>query len=350
MGIDVRMAADEDDATWVRCLESSPMATPFHHPEALSVVDAHSDATLHRLLGMNGAEPLGVFPVFEVNRPFVTLVRSPPWILRTMPLGPALANLEGMKPRRAERYRQQFVDDSFDLLEEALEPDGFHVRTDTRFDDTRPFYWRGLDPTPYHTYLVGLRRSTDEILAGFSSDARKNVTDADTDRYDVTRGDIDDTAFIIEQVQTRHDETQGSYRLTVDFVTDLYEALPDDLLRPYVITVDGQRVAGMVTLWFGDRVYRWQGGVRTDVDLPTSDLLDWHIMCEAADEDMDAYDLVGANIRRLSRYKSKFGPELHTYYDLRGQNRRLKLAAQARRIVGKGVSAVRGGLRPKGGK
>lgn len=323
MAVEVRLLEDGEEELWNRALAASPMAAPFHHLDALSVLDAHSDGTLYRIVGLNGQEPIGVFPVFAVSSPLVTVARSPPPVVNSLPLGPIVGNLDKMKARRAEQFYISFMERALDVIDEEIAPDGYHFRTDTRFEDTRPFRWAGLSPTPYHTYEVDLDRPIDDIWAGFSSDARKYVRDSDPDRYDISLGDSDDIAFIVEQVQNRYIETDSETTLTADFVTDLYEALPDGIVRPYVIHVDGERVSGLVTLWFGDRVYRWQGSVRTDVDLPTSDLIDWRVIGDAVDEEMAAYDLVGANIKRISRYKSKFGPTLRTYYNVYGGNNRL---------------------------
>lgn len=39
-------------------------------------------------------------------------------------------------------------------------------------------------------------------------------------------------------------------------------------------------------------------------------------MCDGRNRGMTRYDLVGANNRRLNRYKSKYNPELVTFYQI----------------------------------
>lgn len=78
-----------------------------------------------------------------------------------------------------------------------------------------------------------------------------------------------------------------------------------------MLRTDGEFVGGIVVLDDGDRVYRWQGGVRVDgYDFPANDLLDWHVMTDALDRGVAEYDLVGADNERISEYKAKFGPVL----------------------------------------
>jgi len=49
-------------------------------------------------------------------------------------------------------------------------------------------------------------------------------------------------------------------------------------------------------------------------DFPVNDVLDWHVMRDARDRGISRYDLVGANLPRTARYKSKFGPDPVPYY------------------------------------
>ncbi len=84
---------------------------------------------------------------------------------------------------------------------------------------------------------------------------------------------------------------------------------------------------------------RWQGGVRTDVetDLAVNDLLDWRIMRDAMDRGRTTYDLVGANNRRINRYKAKFNPELHPFYSLERNAAGMKTLAHLYKTIREGV-------------
>lgn len=327
--IDVRNVTDNERDDWNRCIDQSPHATPFHRFEALEILESYSDTELHPLLGYNGAEPIGVFPVFETQSGASTVIRSPPHLLESLPLGPALAGLGGMSTRKADRYRASFVSNCLDHVEERIAPDLVHVRTPVGYDDARPFRWSGLEVEPFFTYVVDLTPGPEEIMAGFSRDARSNIRGADESRYAIEAGDVADVEFIFEQLRERHAEQDKEYRIVPGFMPALFETLDD--VRAYVCTVDGERASGLITLESDDVIYRWQGGARTDVDLPTSDLLDWHVMRDAAERGVAGYDLVGANDRRLCAYKSKFGPELRTYYNVRQRGGLNAVATDLRR-------------------
>ncbi len=119
-------------------------------------------------------------------------------------------------------------------------------------------------------------------------------------------------------MKNRYESQDISFGVPVEFILDLNDAAEDGAVRPYTLRVDDEFVGGILALEYGDRTGRWMGGVRTDtdVDVPTNDLLDWAIMDDGHERGLETYDLVGADTRRINRYKAKFNPELETYYSL----------------------------------
>ena len=316
-GISIGRAEDNDHHDWNDLIERSPQTNPFHYREALEVQADHADATLHRLVGYKGQEPVGLFPGFEVTRGPVTTLFSPPPDLKATYLGPALAATDGMKRRKAERRHRRFLEGALSYFERSS-PKYVHVRTAPGFDDARTFAWNGFDRRPAYTYRVDLTRGKDALWSAVSGDARSNVRsvrDADVD-CTVGVGDRGSVERILDHVAERHAEQDERYPLTAEFLTDLYDRAPEGTVRPYVCTVDGEFATGMIALVGADAVYRWQGGAKPSVDLPVNDYLDWRIIEDAIEEGLDTYDLVGASTRRLTGYKAKFDPELSIHLSL----------------------------------
>ncbi len=316
MSIDVSVATGDELDRWNSYVAQSPQGTVCHEIEPLRVLAEHANGTLHPLIGYKGQEPVGLFPVFEIRKRFVTTAFSPPPHLRVPYLGPAYLNVEKLKRRKRDRRKERFLEGCFEWIRGAIAPKYTHVRTGPAVADSRPFKWNDYETTPKYTYVVDLSPGREEVLQQFSSDARNNVTNAPPERYDVEVGGETAIRQIVEQVRRRYESQGIGFDVPAEFVVDLYEAANRGDVRPFTITVDDEFVGGILALEYGETTSRWIGGVRTDadVDLPTNDLLDWAIMERAIDDGLAAYDLVGADTRRINRYKSKFNPSLRTYY------------------------------------
>lgn len=313
MSIEITSETERDD--WNQYVSRSPNSNPFHRWGSLMALAEHANADPHPLVGFKGQEPVGVFPLFELKKMGQSMLFSPPPDLLVPYLGPALLNMGKLKQRKRERRHERFIDGCFEWLDEQLDPRYVHVRSDFRYTDLRPLEWNGMDVSLGHTYTVDLSVGEDELLERFSSDARSNVRDGTADNCTIEEGGERAIRRIITQVYRRYESQDKSYGVTPGFILDLRERLPEGRVRPYVCRVDGRFVGGMITVEDDDTIYRWQGGAKHDADIPVNDLIDWHIMREALDREISSYDLVGADSRRLNRYKAKFDPELRTYHE-----------------------------------
>lgn len=303
---------DGPDA-WNDLVTGANAATPFHLAEALDVIATESGTTLHRLAGYKGQEPCGVFPVFTKAIGPATVAFSPPPNLKIPYLGPALRIREQTKQRRRELRHSRFLDACVEWLDDEAAPVFTTGRTAPGYDDVRPFLWNDYDVTPRHTYVIDLTRGPDDLLAAFSSDARSNVT-AEYDVDYTVAEDPDAIETLVQSVIERHREQGESFPIEPGFVRRLHEALPEGVVRPVVCRCDGEFAGGKVVLELGDAALAWLSVADRDAALPVTDTIDWWYITDAAERGVATYDLVGANNRRLSRYKAKFAPDLTPYY------------------------------------
>ncbi|MCO8266828.1 GNAT family N-acetyltransferase [Haloferax sp. AB510] len=339
MSIEVRRATGDDVHSWDAFVEQSPHGNAFHQYDALEIQAAHAGAELVPLVGRKGEEVVGLFPMFRIDKGPIATVFSPPPELRVAYLGPVLLNMDHMKQRKREGRHHEFIDACLEWVRDEIRPRYTHIRLDGRYDDLRAFSWNDYAITPQYTYHVDLSPGVDDVFMSFSSDARSNIRNAPDDAYSIEEGGPEAIEQIVEQVASRYESQGISYRSTPAFVTDLYTTLPEGQIRPYVLRTDGEFVGGILVVDYKETVSRWQGGVRTDVetDLAVNDLLDWRIMRDAMDRGRTTYDLVGANNRRINRYKAKFNPELHPFYSLERNAAGMKTLAHLYKTIREGV-------------
>lgn len=316
MGIEVTKADADDLDRWDSYVERSPHGTIFHQRAALEVLAAHSGARLHHLIGHKGQEPIGLFPVFEITKGPITTVFSPPPKLGVPSLGPALLNHRKLSERKRHRLNKRFAEGSIEWIDRELGPQYIYALTGTEYRDPRPFQWNGFDVAPKYTYHVDLTVGEEAFTDGVSSSLRRNVRNIDEDTYRIFEGGPDAIEFIIEQVKARFEAQDKPFDLTADYAVDLYEALPEGQIRPYVAEIDDEWVSGVVVPTYDGTSCYWQGGGKPDVDVPINDVLHWRVITDEMDRGGTTYDLVGANTPRLCRYKAKFAPELREYYEM----------------------------------
>jgi hypothetical protein len=326
MSIDVRPVTDDDADRWNGLVERSPSGTPFHLREFGQVAADYAGGSYEPLIGYKGQEEVGLFPLHRLSKGFVTAVFSPPPDLYITYQGPIMVNIEKLKRRKADRRRRRFVEGALDHIETEIDPSYVHVRTASRYLDTRPFVQADFEASPGHTYVVDITPDEETLLGQFSSDARQNAT-GEYDGVEVTEGGEDAIRTIVDQVAERHAAQDERFPITPSFVVDLYRALPDGVCRPYVCRVDGEFAGGMVALELGDTIYRWVGGAKHDADAPVNDLVDWHIIQDAKSRDVSRYDLVGASEPGIAKYKAKFAPSLELYQQLERGTRLMQMAS-----------------------
>lgn len=313
MSVEVEPIDDADE--WDSLVARSETTTPFHRYDALEVIAEHTGCELHPLVGYVGQEPAGLFPVFERAIGPVSVAFSPPPNEKIPYLGPATFADPQMKRRKRERRHQRFIESALSYVDDRIAARYINIRTGVGYDDPRPFVWNEFEPTPRYTYYVDLTRPEEEILSEASSDLRSNVRKTDQDAFEITTGGRAGMEQVLTNVRRRYEDQGVSYEVSPGLVRDLSRAVPD-AFSSYLCTVDDVFVGGAIVASDDDTVYRWQSVAEFDAPIPTQDLIDWHVVCEAKADGLETYDLVGANNRRLCEYKAKFAPRVETYYRL----------------------------------
>ncbi len=318
MSIEITTLDPQTDADeWNRYVERSDGTNPFYRAEALRLQADDTDSTVHLLTGFKGQEAIGIFPVFEYSKGPVTGAFSPAPFSWSCYLGPALLNVDKLKQRKADRRTERFLEGCLAYIDQKISP-LYSKFVTAEFDDVRPFIWDEYNVEPGYTYVVDLDGTEEELLKRFSSDARSNIRNADEDAYVIEEGDGEDVERIVDQVAKRYASQGRSFQLSPSFARAVHEDLPDGAIRPYVCRVDGEFLGGILVVESDRTRYRWQGGVKPDtgVDIPINDLLDWHVMRDGLRDGIEEYDLVGAGVPSINRYKAKFNPRLQTHYTI----------------------------------
>ncbi|ELZ21220.1 GNAT family N-acetyltransferase [Natrinema limicola] len=307
----------------------------FHDPDALAVLDDHTDAELQLYGAYKGQQAVGLLPVFVSERSIGRTVLSPPVSFSVPRLGPVI-DPNSPKRRKQERINQQ-------LAEAVIETVGIDTRTTLfrmscpiGYTDPRPYEWQDLSLTPRFTYIIDLEETTlENVLQRFSKSLRREMRKRDDIDLSIETEGIDAAMRIYEDVVAQYREYDDPAPLSRSFLQNLLSSLDDDCWRVYVArTPDGDYKSGVITLYSPDLAYFWQGGVSASYDgISVNSLLHRTIIEDICTdpqlESVTGYDLVGANTERLCEYKAKFNSDLRQYYVVESAGLEMSLAKSA---------------------
>lgn len=342
MTLEVRPAAEAELDRWDDTVERSEHATAFHRLAALRLQAYHAGAEFHPLIGLKGDEVVGLFPVFELHKGPFSGAFSPPPYLWVPYGGPVLVTPAGMKRRKVDRQNREFVTGCLDWLDDHGLASYYQFKMPPGYEDLRPFDRNHTSLRPSYTYTVDLDRDRETVLASFSRDARTNIDAVEASDYTVSVGDGADIDWILDRLQDRYSAQGITFPDISAFVRELHQQLPNGTVRPYVCARGSERLGGLIVIGSGATTYRWLGGMKPDddADIAVNDALDWAVMCDAMDRGMATYDMVGAGVQSINRYKSKFNPSLSEFYVVRGGSWGLKrLVGLYRAVDDAGASA-----------
>lgn len=302
---------------WDRMLPSAGFEV-FHTPEALSVLETHTDGELHLLGATKGEQPLALMPAFLRQNGIGTAVFSPPPGMGVPRLGPILMPTSP-KRRKREKLNREFTDGALDELGGNGSRTLFRMECNAAYDDPRPFLWADFDVSNAFTYCLGIGGNVEEIRSSFSKSLRREVRDAEDLPIEIAIEGIEGVRAVYEDTRARYEEQDEPFPIEWAYVRDLVSGL-GDRVRVYVARdSNGEFLSGITVLYSNEMAYFWQGGARADYEgTSVNSAVHWRIIEDiATDPDLASitrYDLMGANTERLCRYKAKFSADLVPYY------------------------------------
>lgn len=311
----------------------------FHTPQALEVIDDHTDASMVLYGAFKGQEPIGLFPVFDRSISIGRRVTSPPPSMGIPRLGP-LVMPTSPKQRKRESVNKKFVEQVLDELDVDSSRTLLHLVCPEDYGDPRPFQWTGMNINQRFTYVLDLSSTTaDQVLDGFSRSLRKDILDAQDLDFTITKEGTDAAELIYDDIAKRYEECEDSFPVGRAFFLDIVDQL-EDRSRVYVARgPDGEYLSGIVALYSNDRALFWQGGVRVEYEnVSVNSTLHWEIISDVLSgdaPDVSGYDLVGANTPRLCRYKAQFSGDLVPYYTVESSGIEMSVAKRFYSLINK---------------
>lgn len=319
MNVDVVVAGENEYGVWDDLVDSTHDSTVFHKIDWLRAAEIHSGSKLIPLIGYWKGEAVGVFPIFFQKTYFIKSVFSPPPRCSIPYLGP-LDVVGDVKNSKNEQIMNAFLGSCLDFIRGELNPDFTSIRTVLGLKDVRTFKQSGYTAEPVYTYLVNLKEHTDSIWKNFDSGLRRSIRKVESLGLGFREGSLDEALSVRRLMEERYSEQGLSYDVSEEYLRVLWERFGGEKIRVFVAEKDSI-ISGIIVTVFNGRASFWTGLPKLDYEgVVVNDWIHWNIIQWGVENKISTYDLIGAEVPRISRYKLKMNPVLEDYYRITRRN------------------------------
>jgi len=315
MSIEIEVADGTHLEKWNEYVEKSQHGTIFHTIEWLKIAEKHSKSKLYPLIGTHGGEVIGLFPIFYVKKGILRMIFSPPPKMGIPYLGPAFINYDKLKQNKKEEMLEGFQESFEKFIGARLGYNYISVMTCPGISDMRFFKWAGYEIQPQYTYSIDLSGGAEFVWNNFKKSLRNDIKRAERTEICIEHGKRQDIPAVCEIIKKRFEEQKMKFNIKDGYFLDIYDEFAPRFFDILKFKMDSKMAGGMFFLSYGKNTYHWQGAVKREHrGLALADVLLWSSIKLAAQKRAERYELVGANTKRLSAFKSKYNPGLDMYF------------------------------------
>lgn len=316
------------DLEWDSLVDALPGATLFHRSTWLHLIERHFAARWRKMVFSHGDRLVGLLPLLEAKRGPLKLGCSPLSGQATPYLGPLVE--AGYAAEAAGCLDQGLRDRGYDYVEMAF----WGVAQAEAYRNL------GFEVEVHQTRQIDLTLGADTLWQQLRcrSQVRKAL------RSGISVREVALPAYEQAYRSLALDTYAHQGRLPPVprlMIVDVWQTLhPSGQARLWVAELEGEPIAGVMMLYHNGQAYYWDAvAKRATLGLRPANLLLWHTIEAAANAGYTTYDLVGANVPSIARFKAGFGGGLDDYLYV---HRPYTLLAKAGRLAyQKGAPLVR---------
>ena len=304
----------KDSSEWDSLVDESDFSSIFHKWSWLKTMEKHGAGKLHTFATNNSN---AIMPFFIQKKAGLKMLFSPPPQMATPYLGPAFRGYCNLKQSRKERLYLNFHSAYEKYLRQEVKPDYLFISTVPGLKDIRPWQWTDYSTKPLYDYRYDLSIGVDELWNNLKRELRGQIKKAYEAGVEIRVGGKKDFAGLIQDLKKRYVEQGINEQTKESYLKDIFKEMHQKNLHVLVAEKDGERVGGMVELLFKDKVVSWIGGVKSIEKINVNALVQWEGIKKACVSGAKEYIEIGANTKKLVKFKRKFNPEPHLFFNLR---------------------------------
>lgn len=322
----VEIGNSKDLKTWNKLVDQSKMGTVFHKLDWLHAIKSECNIDLLPMIGYKGTKKILLLPLFKKSIMGFKFAFSPPPRCFIPDMG-LIFLCDSPKQSRIEKdysrimnAMNEFLNNKFDLI---------NITNSTKLYDIRPFTWNGYKVINKYTYFIDLQKEPDQLFYSFNNKLRNQLRRGNSNQNINIKFVNNKNYFniIFSSVFQRYSSQNSKIKLSRPYINNIWNNYKRNITL--AIARDNRTkeyISGLILLKSKDKIMAWQGGVYNKKYPYINDLLHWESVKYMAGKGYKYYDMVGANIAHISKYKSKFNPFLKVYYQVEKSNLKGKLA------------------------
>jgi hypothetical protein len=306
----------DDGRQWDSFVEESPYGLLFHKWDFLKIVEKYSGYRLLPYGIYKGDELICLFPMFFKVKSGLKLLYSPPQ--QTLAYVPYLGFVmspvyDDLRQHKKENYLD-IVARELNREVRKLSVNHASIAASPGFVDFRHFKWSGYHVDVGYTYIIDLKRSTQELWNSLSKDCRKSIKDCEKKHLTLKPSDDIGAFMKIMRQDLEHKGSTFFHRQSPEYLKELMARFPDNLKMSFLYD-DDYLVAAAINCEYKKHLLLWMCGKdcsRGDY----GEYLNWEFIKKAKADGIEHVENWGTEQKLLCVYKSKFNPVLEARYGL----------------------------------
>ena len=298
-----------NEKEWNNIIEESEEASIFHALEWLSFQKDFFNLEEKLVIIKNKA----IFPVFIKKKGIFRIIGSPVPETGAIYCGIAFGKISREEKKRiACKLLDSRADSDFKIGMR----DSFFIKTVNNFDPSM-LADCGFEVERVDNIVLNLEKSEEELWKNMNKKARNAIRKAEKSnviveffKANVARQNIAEYYAMVAETAERN----KILPLPQKFYELIFERLAD--YATLALAFHGSKsMAGAIFLNFKNNAIYFDGASKAEYkSLQASSLVQWEFIKKAKEDGIKVYDLGGAGIERIAKFKEKFGGERVYYY------------------------------------
>ena len=300
--IELKILEERELKEWNKIVGESPYGTIFHTLEWMEILEKTYKVKKLPLGIYEKEELIGVLPAFLQRKGIFKLITSP---LR-----------EAATPYGGPIIKESLLRDvtlAFDKFTKSI---GY---VDVTFSPKMRLDYEILKKYNYEerfTYILNLDQDIDNVWKNLNKKCRNMIRKAEKSDVKIIEGDKKEyLEEYYKMVEDAYKKSNIKPPISTKYYKILFEALYPNNLKILFAEYDGRLIAGAIFPYFEDRIYYWDGASHQEYNkVAPNNLIQWHLIEWAVENRFKVYDMIGANIPSIAKFKASFGGDRIGYF------------------------------------